>query len=203
MGHDRIYPENSGGIGINITTIEEEYMNNPCVYIDNFEAIKKILDYLVSKGHERIGFIGFKNEKSRFNAFKEILTKKGLRYDEDVVKLGEELAEDMPKSARTYIENVIAKNNIPDAIVCASDVLAAGAIKWLIKSGLRIPDDVAVTGFDGIDIVNLVTPSITTIKQPRHRMGMEAARILIDRIEGKSFEEKIVLPTRLITGESA
>jgi DNA-binding LacI/PurR family transcriptional regulator len=203
MGHDRIYPENSGGIGINITTIEEEYMNNPCVYIDNFEAIKKILDYLVSKGHKRIGFIGFKNEKSRFNAFKEILTKKGLCYDEDIVKLGEELVEDMPKSARTYIEYVIGKRKIPDAIVCASDVLAAGAIKWLIKSGLKVPDDVAVTGFDGVDIVNLVTPSITTIEQPRHKIGMEAARILINKIEGKDFEEKIVLPTRLITGESA
>ncbi|MEM3846396.1 MAG: substrate-binding domain-containing protein [Candidatus Parvarchaeota archaeon] len=51
--------------------------------------------------------------------------------------------------------------------MCASDVLAVGAIKWLIKSGLKVPDDVAVTGFDGVDIVNLVTPSITTIEQPR------------------------------------
>lgn len=203
MGHDRIYPESSEGLGINITTIEEKYMNNPCVYIDNFDAIKKMLNYLISKGHKNIGFLGFKNERSRFMAFKKIMSESGLNYDEEMIKLGEELAEEMPKSARAYVEKALKKNKIPDAIVCASDILAAGVIKWLTKYDLKVPNDVAVTGFDGVDIVNLVTPSITTIDQPRHMMGMEAARILINRIEGKSFEEKIVLPTRLIIGESA
>ncbi len=202
-GHDRKYPAISVAKDMNISSIEEPYMDNPWVYIDNFDAMKKILDHLVSKGHKKIGFLGFKSERSRFMAFKKIIAEKGLNYDEDIVNLGEELAEDMPKSARMYIESVIDKNKIPDAIVCASDVLAAGAIKWLIKSGLKVPDDVAVTGFDGVDIVNLVTPSITTIEQPRHMMGMEAAKILINKIEGKNFEKKLILPTRLIVGESS
>ncbi len=202
-GHDRKYPPLPIAQDVNISSIEEPYMDNPWVYIDNFEAIKKILDHLTSKGHKRIGFLGFKSERSRFTAFKKIMLENGLNYDEDIVKLGEEVAEDMPKSAKAYIESVINKRKIPDAIVCASDVLAAGAIKWLIKFGLKVPNDVAVTGFDGVDIVNLVTPSITTIEQPRHMMGMEAAKILINKIEKKDFEKVVKLPTRLIVGESS
>ncbi|BBJ28034.1 LacI family DNA-binding transcriptional regulator [Athalassotoga saccharophila] len=202
-GHDRVYPKISDAQNVNIVTIEEPYMDNPYVYIDNFKAIKQVIDYLLSKGHRRFGFIGFKSERSRFTAFKKIIKENGIEYDEGLVRLGEETAEDMPESARIYIKNLVEKKKIPDAIVCASDVLAAGAIKWLIKSGLRVPEDVSVTGFDGIDIVNLVTPSITTVDQPRHRMGMEAAKILINKIEGKDFDEKVRLPTRLIIGESA
>lgn len=202
-GHDRVYPKTFDAQNINIVTIEEPYMDNPCIYIDNFEAIKKIIDYLLSKEHKKIGFIGFKSERSRFNAFKKLIIENGLEYDESLVRLGEENAEDMPKSAKTYVESVVNKKKIPDAIVCASDVLAAGTIKWLIKSGLKVPDDVAVTGFDGVEIVDLVTPSITTIEQPRHMMGMEAAKLLINKIEGKEFEKSITLPTRLIVGESA
>ncbi|MEM3846395.1 MAG: hypothetical protein QXU98_11930 [Candidatus Parvarchaeota archaeon] len=86
-----------------MSSIEEPYMDNPWVYIDNFDAIKKILDHLTSKGHKRIGFLGFRSERSRFMAFKKIIAKKRLNYDADIVKLGEELAEDMPKSAKTYI----------------------------------------------------------------------------------------------------
>ncbi|MGC8610921.1 MAG: LacI family DNA-binding transcriptional regulator [Athalassotoga sp.] len=202
-GHDRVYPRISDAQDVNIVTIEEPYMNNPYVYIDNFKAVKQVIDYLLSKGYKRFGFIGFKSERSRFNAFKRIIEENGIEYDESLVRLGEETAEDMPESARIYVKNIVEMKKIPDAVVCASDVLAAGAIKWLIKSGLRVPKDVAVTGFDGVDIANLVTPSITTVDQPRHRMGMEAARILINKIEGKDFEERVILPTRLIIGESA
>ncbi|HEU23960.1 MAG: hypothetical protein C0176_02605 [Mesoaciditoga sp.] len=202
-GHDRVYPRISDAQDVNIVTIEEPYMNNPYVYIDNFKAVKQVIDYLLSKGYKRFGFIGFKSERSRFNAFKRIIEENGIEYDESLVRLGEETAEDMPESARIYVKNIVEMKKIPDVVVCASDVLAAGAIKWLIKSGLRVPKDVAVTGFDGVDIANLVTPSITTVDQPRHRMGMEAARILINKIEGKDFEERVILPTRLIIGESA
>ncbi len=203
LGHDRRYRAIPEANGIKIVTIEEEFMESPFIYIDNADAIDKITDYLVSKGHRHIGFLGFQRETERFTAFKKALERNGLEYDKAVVKRGGEIAEEMPASARKYVEGLLKLPYLPDAIVCASDVLAASVIKCLLKAGVRIPEDVAVTGFDNVEIADLFHPSITTVEQPRHMMGREAAKLLINSIEGDKVSKKIILKTRIVIRESA
>ncbi len=202
-GHNRHFKSVKEARNVPMVTVEEEFMGNPYIYVDNSEAIKKMVEYLVSKGKRKMGFLGFKTEEERFEAFKYALRTYKLVYDKDMVKKGEEVGEAIYISAKEYVESLIEKDKIPEAIVCTSDVLAAGAIKWLIKNGLNVPKDVAVTGFDNIEVAELVYPGITTIEQPHESMGREAARLLINKIEGHEIAKKIVFQTRIIIRESA
>ncbi len=202
-GHDRHFSPVEEAKDIPIVTIEEEFMENPYVYIDNFEAISEVVRYLLSKGRKRLGFLGFKNEKKRLEAFKNALMENGLEIDNDLIGRGDEMGKAVYRSACDYVENFLALKKIPEAVVCASDVLAAGVIKWLAKHNLKVPDDVAVTGFDNTEIAELVYPGITTVEQPTQAMGHEAARLLIKRIERKEVPRRIAFPTRVIVRESA
>ncbi len=203
IGHNRHFAPVAEAKGIPIVTIEEEFMGNPYIYVDNFEAISEIVEYLISKKRSQIGFLGFKSERERLLAFKNAITKNNLKYDEELIKKGDEFGEAVYASAREYVEAILKIGKIPDAVVCASDVLAAGVIKWLIKNGLRVPQDVAVTGFDNIEVAELVQPGITTVEQPREIMGREAARLLINKIEGHEVAKKIAFQTRIVVRESA
>ena len=75
--------------------------------------------------------------------------------------------------------------NLPDAVVCANDLIAVGVIRGLLRSGIRVPDDVAITGFDDIALCRYVEPAITTVRQPIENMGAEAANLLLARIDGE------------------
>ncbi|MBJ2151834.1 LacI family DNA-binding transcriptional regulator [Paracoccus sp. IB05] len=83
------------------------------------------------------------------------------------------------------------------AVICGNDVLAAGALRAAHRMGLRVPEDVTITGFDDIDIAEITSPELTTVRVPHTRMGEEAARLLQDLIAGKSGES-VLLPTELV-----
>jgi LacI family transcriptional regulator len=85
------------------------------------------------------------------------------------------------------------------ALVCANDRLAVGAIAALRRRGLECPDDVAVTGFNDMIMVDRLTPPLTTVRVPKHQMGARAADMIVDLIEGKAgLERTAMLPTDLV-----
>jgi LacI family transcriptional regulator len=91
----------------------------------------------------------------------------------------------------------------PDAVFCGGDTIAIGAMQALHAAKLRIPDDVAVIGFDDLDVATQVTPTLTTIRHHIQTVGSTAAQLLIDQIEGRlEHPYQIVLPTELIVRES-
>ena len=83
------------------------------------------------------------------------------------------------------MQSLLAKHR-PDAIFAANDLMAIGAMKAIREAGLRIPQDVAVVGFDDIPAAQLVTPALTTIYQDQEGMGRKAAQLLIERLEGRA-----------------
>jgi LacI family transcriptional regulator len=91
---------------------------------------------------------------------------------------------------------------LPRAIVCANDQTALGVIHALARSGVRVPGDVAVTGFDDVPVARHLHPSLTTIRQPIEQMGATAFEVLYSRIGGQGGESNIVLPVRLMLRES-
>lgn len=101
------------------------------------------------------------------------------------------------------ISTMLKKQDIPDAIVCTSDTLAAAALRACALEGYRVPHDIIVTGFDNIDISVMTTPNITTINQPRHDMGFMACTQLLSMItDPKKVPQKFILDTELILRES-
>ena len=97
----------------------------------------------------------------------------------------------------------INMGKVPRALVCGTDQTAFEVLQLLEDAGLSVPDDVIVTGFDGILAGRLMKPSLTTVRQPMEAMGRVAARLLDDR-NGKPWDESVaeVLPVRLIPRES-
>lgn len=101
-------------------------------------------------------------------------------------------------------EKVMKMKDLPEVIVCGNDLIAYGAIAALEKRGLRVPEDVAVTGFDNILFSVHHKPSLTTVRQPMYEMGKTAAKLLLGLINGKDKSLKgIILPNKLMIRESA
>jgi len=91
----------------------------------------------------------------------------------------------------------------PDAVVCANDQMALGAMRELQAAGIRVPADIAVTGFDDIYLGSLLTPPLTTVRQPMWRLGERACDLLLDRIADPALPHRVErLPTELVVRES-
>ncbi len=178
-------------------------VNDPNVcFVDclNTHGVIDVVDHLISLDHKRMGFVAgdvqySKNSLDRFNAFKYILKKRGLAFHEEHVYFGNWTEEAGAKAVEAFWKT----KHPPTALVCSNDTMALGAIRQLRKQGLRVPQDVAVCGFDDIS----GDTSLTTVHQPNYDMGYEAARMLWNQIEKKPLEyTHRFFPTKLVVRES-
>ena len=90
-----------------------------------------------------------------------------------------------------------------DGMVCFNDLVAAGAVRACLELGVRVPDDIAITGCDDIQVATLVQPSLTTLQTPKEEIGALAVNMLLERISGQHQHEDVVLKQKLIIRESA
>ena len=120
--------------------------------------------------------------------YRNILKASGLRADEDMILRTENSIEGGYISTKKLIAT-----KLPDAIFATSDEIAYGAIDALKDSGYKVPDDVAVAGFGNNRMSNLIEPKLTTVELPFRKMGIYAARILFDLIDGESRDDKQIL----------
>jgi LacI family transcriptional regulator len=95
-------------------------------------------------------------------------------------------------------ETLMGGSPRPTAIICGNDVLAAGAMIKAKEMGLRVPADISITGFDDIDLAEVVEPKLTTVHVPHRRMGEAAAKILLDIRDGKTECHSIELETSIV-----
>ncbi len=175
---------------------------NDVVMIDNDEATYKGTKYLLDLGHRRIGFIngpaGIRIFDKRLQGYKKALQNHGIELDESLIVEGEQSS----KTAESAVRQFLAQT-LPTAIFTTSDLVAIAVLRAVQKSGLKVPEDISVMGFDDIPLASLVNPSLTTIVQPIQEIGREAFKLLADRIERKdSPKRKIVLDTELVVRES-
>ena len=102
-------------------------------------------------------------------------------------------------SAATHM---LESDNPPDGVFACSDTYAAAVIRAARKAGLSVPGDLMVVGFDNIDIATMTTPTLTTVNQPRYRMGYGACNLLLERMSGNGPAHSMVMETELIVRES-
>jgi LacI family repressor for deo operon, udp, cdd, tsx, nupC, and nupG len=96
----------------------------------------------------------------------------------------------------------LAREARPTAVFAASDHMAISFMKTVRNAGVRVPEDVSVVGFDGIEFAEFVTPTLTTIRQPRHELGSRGARLLLDALAGEKPNGSIHVEAPLLLRES-
>ncbi len=189
-----------------IPSISFDYLgnNSSSVSSNNDEMTIKLVDYLVYCGHKKIAFIGgdIENDVSniRLEAYKKALKKNKIKIDGNLIISGRYYETD---NIEEIIKNLFKLKNRPTAIMFPDDYTAIAAIKILSKLGLSCPNDVSITGFDGITVGQLISPSLTTIKQDVKKIGQELAKELLKMLTNNTHEKKhIIVEGQLIEGES-
>ncbi|TVY03245.1 LacI family DNA-binding transcriptional regulator [Cohnella terricola] len=161
-------------------------------------AVKHLLD----GGHRNIAMINGHNQafvsQERFEGYKEALEQADLSADPNLVYDGG-FSEDGGAEA---MYQILIRNPGVTAVFCASDLMALGAMRTLEKMGLKVPEDMSVIGFDDITISSYCSPKLTTIRQDKYELGYQAAQLLIDMLEDRTDNRKIMLSNQLIVRES-
>lgn len=181
-----------------------EGIDVPYVGIDDFEAIQKSTNYLLSVNRKNIFFINSKLShnyaRKRELGFRSALKEANIEINEDFIV---RLSSVNHALAYATTMHILDQNPRPNAILCVSDMFAVGALKACQKKGLKVPEDVAIIGFDNIELTTMLSPSLTTIEQPSYQIGYQSCELLIEKILfPKTSAKKIILETELILRDS-
>lgn len=180
-----------------------EGIDIPTVSIDNISGARKVTEHLIKLGHTQIAHItGPLNvilSRDRLKGYEQALNNRSLKIDPVYVQEGDYTYE----SGYNQMQKFLALEIPPTAVFAANDEMAIGAVKAVKASGKRVPEDVAVVGFDNIKISSIFEPSITTIDQPKYKIGIKAMDLLIKQINKKPLQKKQnVLSDKLIIRDS-
>lgn len=180
-------------------------MNIPFVTIDDVATTLMAMEHIISLGRKKIAFINgpirYKYAQDRLKGYIQALEQAGIEKDQDMIIQLSEVNFDMAVSAAIQILNSPKR---PDAFFTSSDVYAAAVIKAAKRLGIQVPTDVAVVGFDNVEISAMCNPSITTVNQPRYQLGFLSCEILVKRINNDpTIVGSMYLETELIIRESS
>lgn len=171
--------------------------------IDNVKGAYNATTYLINKGHKNIALIlGDVNDMGvslwRLEGYKKALDEKGIDKESDLILIGQYSS----KGAYIATLELLKERKDITAIFALSDIMAIGAAKAILDSGLRIPEDISIVGFDGMDESEFYNPSITTVKQPKKLMAEMSINLLISLIKGETENKHALLETKLIERDS-
>lgn len=176
------------------------------VVLDQRRAAELALRHLVQLGHRKIAFMrgGSHSSDADDRWACQMQAAKDLQIDvPPELTVAIKLRDAKPEIGFGPTVELLQRGVEFTALVCYNDVSAIGAIRALVDSGLRVPDDVSVIGFDDIEIAAFNNPSLTTIRQPLNHMGGVAARILLQRIRGQAtFPDSVPILPELVVRES-
>jgi signal transduction histidine kinase/DNA-binding LacI/PurR family transcriptional regulator len=168
---------------------------------DNEQGMRAAVRHLIqAHGYKRIAFLrgieGQIDAEQRWKAYREELKANNLRFDEDLVVDGDF----SPESGRAAIRTLLDERRLRfQAVVAANDSMAFGALEALQQRGVRVPEDVAVTGFDDLREAQVTGVPLTTVRQSFYTAGKHAMEALLKRISGVAIPQVIVTPTQLLT----
>jgi LacI family transcriptional regulator len=151
----------------------------PSVHVDNITASYEAVTYLLQSGHQKVAMIraahGQTIRKDRYQGYLKALSDAGITPEESWVVESDLTVE----GGRQAMADLIAHGSMPTAVFCSTDSIAIGAISFLMDQGYKVPEDISVFGFDGLELSNLIRPSLSTIVYSAVEIGMTATRNLI------------------------
>ncbi len=189
------------GFPIILTTPEKP---GPLVAVDNAGGIRQAFDHLLQHGHSQIAFIAGKSDRGgdtteRLAAFRQALSDAGIKEDNRLIAYGEHRRED----GRIAMQKILASGAPFSAVMASNDLSAIGAMDALAEAGRRIPEDVAVIGFDDILAARSHLAPLTTVRNPTFDLGHQAVLCLLDSIAGtQAAHAETRVPTRLVIRQS-
>ena len=174
----------------------------PCVYHDDFQAAKQMMELLLEKGRVP-GYIGVtqrdeENRKNRRAGVEASLAEHGIRYSEDQMLEGDFSID----SGYEKMKELLAKVPQVDSVFCATDNIASGAMLYLRECGKRIPEDIQVVGMGNTLVSRLLSPSLTTMCLHYKTCGREAAKMLVECMEGEKTTKEIKIGHELVHNQS-
>jgi DNA-binding LacI/PurR family transcriptional regulator len=183
------------------------YISDPeisCVTVDNVAAAYDMVEFLCQSGHRDIAFIKGPDldmlaSQERVRGVKLALRLSNINYDPARIIEGDFTFESGYSAAGKIL------NKFPDvtAIFAFNDEMAVGAIRYLKEQGIKVPEDISVVGFDGIELGKYINPALTTIKQSGYHLGLKSIEILTKIINKDKIEDnKVFIPHELVVRES-
>jgi DNA-binding LacI/PurR family transcriptional regulator len=177
------------------------------VAVDNVAAAQTAVHHLADLGRRRIGVIGVDRTESspaahlRFEGYRAGLRSRDMAIDRDLIVPTAELHR---ADGAEAISHLIGLAKPPDAVFCFNDLVALGAMRTLLEHGVRIPDDIAVVGFDDIEDGRFSSPTLTTISPDKQQIAKLAVSLLLERLDGRSTApaREVRASYRLIPRES-
>ncbi len=173
------------------------------LYIDNSAAAASAARYLVERGHRQIGIITSTVGPGpmRLQGYTEVLGAHGCSIDETLVQFGDFTFE----SGSACAARLLAHRPQPTAILAANDLMALGALAAIRAHGLRVPEDIALVGFDDIQSAGVVTPALTTVGVAQFQLGRRIAEMLFERLDSRATGggRCEAFPTQLVIRASA
>lgn len=172
-----------------------------CIRIDNYDGARAMTEHLIRLGHRRIAFITGPDRNAdaaeRRRGFSDAIAGNRVAAVEHSGDFTEE-------SGYAATQNIVAEHPRPTAIFAANDSMALGALRAAREAGLRIPEDVAVAGFDDIPISRFLSPPLTTVRVDIAELGRRAVEQLLKQFEGTATRRRTedVIATKLVVRES-
>ncbi len=178
------------------------------VTVDNFKGAYEATEHLVKSGYKNIANLAGSEylsiTKERLSGYRQALEDNGHRFDPIYTQHclhGGMVYEEV----ETALENLLSLPKRPDAILGCADKLTTNCLRYFKKKKIKVPDDIALVGFSNLDLTDLLSPSLTVVRQPAFEMGQVSTELLIQLIESKrpvkDFEKR-VLPPQLFIRES-
>lgn len=170
---------------------------------DNRGAMRGMANEVLQAGHKKIAVISAHrkgNDRARDRVEGVLDAVRAAGIDTESVPIVETVY--AFEAGADAFRDLMMRQPRPTAVICGNDVLAVGALTAAADLGIRVPQEVSVTGFDDIEIAHYVQPKLTTIHVPHRKMGRQAARMLADMLDGDSTKSSRELETRLVKGAS-
>jgi DNA-binding LacI/PurR family transcriptional regulator len=174
----------------NITNIRVNYRR----------GIEKIVDYLHSVGHRRLGFVGHHSVLGPLNERLKTVMDAVARFPELDVRAAAD--GDTLEGGRQAARSLLASGYEPTALICANDIMAVGALRELRDRDMRVPQDISVTGFDNVKLSEFCYPALTTVHIPRDRIGQTICRTLMPDGKTAAPELEIVIDPEFVLRDS-
>ncbi|MDY5729925.1 MAG: LacI family DNA-binding transcriptional regulator [Eubacteriales bacterium] len=184
-------------------SIDQQVNHQDCVVSENYAGMKQLTDYVIEKGHQLIAYVhgeGGTSQKERILGFCKSLEEHGIPLPKEYLV---ESKYHNPECARRAVRSLLKLAKPPKCILVSDDFAALGAMDAIDEAGLHIPNDISIAGFDGVPILQMLKPKLTTVRQDTERIGRLAADLLIDKIENirdRKNSNIYKVSTELLTG---
>jgi DNA-binding LacI/PurR family transcriptional regulator len=171
------------------------------IRVDYRRGIDKVVDYLFTLGHRKLGFVGHHSLLGPTHERAKAVIDAAARYPGMIVRTAADT--DTLDGGRLATRALVTSGEVPTAIVCVNDIMAVGALRELRERGLRVPQEVSVTGFDNVKLSEFCYPALTTVHIPRERIGKLVCESLLAKSGDRgSVDHDMVIDPEFVVRDS-